>query len=89
MEFKHDSHDIMAAYGEMTAGSLTFGKYLRSFGQRLTFANFAVDDPMPAIVELSVAAWNRFAYKFTDAPEHTLAQKIARKLGIAPRRIAK
>jgi hypothetical protein len=24
-------------------------------------ANFALDDPMPAIVELPVAAWNRLA----------------------------
>jgi predicted ATP-grasp superfamily ATP-dependent carboligase len=85
----HASRDIMAAYGEMTAGSLTLGKYLKSLGQRLTFANFAIDDPMPAIVELPVAAWNRFAYKVTEAPKRTLAQKIARKLGIAPRRIAK
>ena len=85
----HASRDIMAAYGEMTAGSLSMGKYLRSFGQRLTFANFAVDDPMPAIVELPVAAWNRFAYKVTEPPKRTLAQKIARKLGIAPRRVAK
>jgi predicted ATP-grasp superfamily ATP-dependent carboligase len=85
----HASRDIMAAYGELTAGSLSLGKYLRSFGQRLTFANFAIDDPMPAIVELPVAAWNRFAYKVTEAPKRTLAQKIARKLGIAPRRVAK
>lgn len=85
----HASRDIMAAYGEMTRGSLTLGKYLKSFGQRLTFANFAMDDPMPAIVELPVAAWNRFAYKVTEAPKRTLTQKIARKLGIAPRRIAK
>ena len=85
----HASRDIMAAYGELTAGSLTLGKYLRSLGQRLTFANFAIDDPMPAIVELPVAAWNRFAYKVTEAPKRTLAQKMARKLGIAPRRIAK
>ena len=42
------------------AGSLTLGKYLKSFGQRLMFANFAVDDPMPAIVELPVAVWNRY-----------------------------
>jgi D-aspartate ligase len=85
----HASRDIMAAYGELTAGSLSLGKYLRSFGQRLTFANFAVDDPMPAIVELPVAAWNRFAYKVTEDPKRTLAQKIARKLGIAPRRVAR
>jgi len=85
----HASRDIMAAFGELTAGSLTLGKYLKSLGQPLTFANFAVDDPMPALVELPVAAWNRFAYKVTEAPKRTLAQTIARKLGIAPRRVAK
>jgi predicted ATP-grasp superfamily ATP-dependent carboligase len=85
----HASRDIMAAFGELTAGSLTLGKYLKSFAQPLTFANFAVDDPMPAIVELPVAAWNRFAYRVTEAPKRTLAQKIARKLGIAPRRVAR
>lgn len=89
MAWMHSSRDIMAAYGEITAGSLTLGQYLKSFRKRLAFANFAFDDPMPAIVELPVAAWNRFAYKVTEAPKRTLAQKIARKLGVAPRRVAK
>jgi D-aspartate ligase len=89
MAWMHSSRDIMAAYGEITAGSLTLGQYLKSFRKRLAFANFAFDDPMPAIVELPVAAWNRFAYKVTEAPKRTLAQKIARKLGVVPRRVAK
>jgi predicted ATP-grasp superfamily ATP-dependent carboligase len=79
----------MAAYGEYRNGTLTVREYLASFTKRLAFANFALDDPMPAIVELPVAAWNRFAFKFTDSPQQTLAQKIARKVGIAPRRAAK
>jgi D-aspartate ligase len=89
MAWMHSSRDIMAAYGEITAGSLTLGQYLKSFRKRLAFANFAFDDPMPAIVELPVAAWNRFAYKVTEAPKRTLAQRIAHKLGVAPRRVAK
>ena len=89
MAWMHTSRDIMAAYSEIIAGSLTLGQYLKSFRKRLAFANFAFDDPMPAIVELPVAAWNRFAYKVTESPKRTLAQKIARKLGVAPRRIAK
>jgi D-aspartate ligase len=85
----HSSRDVMAAYGEYRNGTLTVRDYLASFTKRLAFANFALDDPMPAIVELPVAAWNRFAFKFTDSPQQTLAKKIARKVGIAPRRAAK
>ncbi len=70
----HASRDIMAACEEMAAGSLTLSGYLKSFSKRLTFANFAIDDPMPAIVELPVAAWNRFSY----GPLGTLKQKLAK-----------
>jgi hypothetical protein len=34
---------------------------LASFRTRLAFANFALDDAMPAIAELPVAAWKRLA----------------------------
>ena len=44
----------------------------------LAFASFASDDPVPALVELPVAAWNRFG-----ALPHKLGQKIARKFGRA------
>jgi D-aspartate ligase len=79
----------MAAYGEFARGSLTVGEYFKSFRQRLTFANFALDDPLPAIVELPVAAWNRFAYKLGGSLQQPLPQKIARKFGIAARGNAK
>jgi predicted ATP-grasp superfamily ATP-dependent carboligase len=51
----------MAAYEEYTNGTLSVGGYLASFTKPLAFANFALDDPMPVIVELPVAAWNRLA----------------------------
>jgi hypothetical protein len=43
----------------------------------------------PPLLTFNLRYWNRFAYKVTEAPKRTLAQKIARKLGIAPRRVAK
>ncbi len=81
----HTSRDVVAAYQEMMAGNLTFGQYLASFRKPLAFANFALDDPMPAFVELPVAAWNRFAHGRLG---HGLGQKLARKFHISARRIA-
>lgn len=75
----HASRDIMAAYGEIRRGTLTVGGYLKSFRKRLAHANFAFDDPMPAIVELPVAAWNRFAHKLRGSMRHSAARKIARR----------
>jgi D-aspartate ligase len=57
----HSSRDVIAAYEEISNGTLSLRDYLASFRTRLAFANFALDDPMPAIVELPVAAWKRFA----------------------------
>lgn len=56
----HASRDIVAASQEMTAGSLRFREYLAGFRQPLCFANFALDDPMPAFAELPAAVLNRF-----------------------------
>jgi D-aspartate ligase len=85
----HASHDIVAAYQEITSGRLTLGEYLAGFRKPLAFANFAFDDPMPAIVELPVAAWNHFNGGRLGALRHLLAQKIARKFSLAARRFAK
>ena len=85
----HASHDVIAAYEEISNGTLTVRDYLTSFKKPLAFANFALDDPMPAIVELPVVAWNRIAHGRVGTLRHTLAQKIARKFGIAARRITK
>ena len=85
----HASHDIIAAFQEIARGDLTLGEYLASFRKPLAFANFALDDPMPAIVELPLVAWNRFAGRPLGTLRHRLAKKIARKPGITARRIAK
>ena len=81
----HTSRDVIAAYEEISNGTLTVRDYLTSFRKPLAFANFALDDPMPAIVELPVAAWNRFAH----GPLGTLRDKLAHKFGFAARRVAK
>jgi D-aspartate ligase len=57
----HGSRDVIAAYEEISNGTLSLRDYLASFRTRLAFANFALDDPLPAIVELPVAAWKRLA----------------------------
>jgi D-aspartate ligase len=84
----HGSRDVVSAYQEITNGNLTVSEYLASFRKPLVFANFALDDPMPGIVELPVVAWNRVAGERLGQLRHTLAQKIARKFGIAWRQVA-
>jgi predicted ATP-grasp superfamily ATP-dependent carboligase len=48
----YGSRDIMAAYHEMAAGTLSLSEYLKGFCKPLVFANFAIDDPWPAFVEI-------------------------------------
>jgi len=85
----HASRDVIAAYEEISNDTLTARDYLLSFRKSLAFANFAFDDPVPAMVELPVAAWNRFARGPLGVQRHTLVQKIAHKFGMAARRVAK
>jgi predicted ATP-grasp superfamily ATP-dependent carboligase len=60
----HASRDILAAYQEISRGTQTVGGYLAGFRKSMTFANFALDDPLPAIVELPVQVWHRIANGF-------------------------
>lgn len=57
----HASRDIVAAYQEHARGTLGVRDYFAGFRQPLTFANFALDDPLPAFVEMPVAVWHRIA----------------------------
>ena len=75
----HGSRDIVAAYQEIARGTLTLGAYLGGLRQALTFASFAWDDPMPAIVELPVAVWNRVALRLSGPRRSSAARKIARR----------
>ncbi|HEY1474667.1 MAG TPA: ATP-grasp domain-containing protein [Pseudolabrys sp.] len=75
----HTSRDIIAAYEEISNGTLSVREYLRNFTKPLAFASFAFDDPLPAIVELPVAAWNRFASKLKGWRRYSSARDIARR----------
>jgi predicted ATP-grasp superfamily ATP-dependent carboligase len=51
----HASRDLVAAAHEMLRGRLAPAAWLRSLRRRLTFAAFALDDPLPGLVELPLA----------------------------------
>ena len=55
----HPRSDVKAAWEEMRRGSLSLRSYLAGLRQPLTFANFAVDDPLPALMEVPAALLNR------------------------------
>lgn len=61
MAWMHTSPDVIATYEEILKRTLSVRDYLASFRKPPAFANFALDIPIPAIVKLPVAAWNRFA----------------------------
>jgi len=71
----HASRDIVAACQEMSRGTLRLGEYLASFRKQLAFANFALDDPLPSLVELPVLAWNRIAKR--RGPRTILQPRVA------------
>ena len=53
----HASRDLVAAAHEMARGTLTPAAWLRSLTMPLVFAAFALDDPLPGLVELPLALW--------------------------------
>jgi len=53
----HASRDLVAAAHEMLRGRLTPAAWLRSLARPLTFAAFALDDPLPGLIELPLALW--------------------------------
>jgi D-aspartate ligase len=81
----HMSRDLVAAFQEMRAGNLTLREYLASLRKPLISASFALDDPMPALVELPVAAWNRFVH----GPLEALHSWASEKFGFTARPLAK
>ena len=55
----HLSKDIFVAVQLIGRGDLTIGAYVRSLCQKLSFAAFAWDDPLPGILELPLVAYSR------------------------------
>jgi D-aspartate ligase len=52
----HASRDIVAAFQEMTKGTLSPGSFIKSWCRPIVFADFAKDDPLPGIVDLPLVA---------------------------------
>lgn len=59
----HASRDVVAAAHEMLRGRLTPVAWLRSLRRPLTFAAFALDDPLPGLVELPLALWRAVTHR--------------------------
>jgi len=56
----HGRCDLPAAWREMRRRRLTMRDYLAGFRKPLVFAAFAPDDPLPAFMEIPVAAFHRW-----------------------------
>lgn len=53
----HVARDLVAGCHLMVRGHISLADYARSLRQKLVFASFAWDDPLPGIVELPLTAW--------------------------------
>lgn len=53
----HAPRDLVAAAQLMMRGRIGLIDYLRSLRQRLVFASFAFDDPLPGVIELPLTVW--------------------------------
>jgi predicted ATP-grasp superfamily ATP-dependent carboligase len=73
----HASRDIVAAYQELSRGSLKLRDYLAGLRKPMAFASFALDDPLPAIVELPAVAWYHFAKGREQSSDIHRAEKHA------------
>jgi predicted ATP-grasp superfamily ATP-dependent carboligase len=59
----HTSRDAVAATQEMLRGRLTPAAYVRSLRRPLVFAAFALDDPVPGLLELPLALWRSLTHR--------------------------
>jgi D-aspartate ligase len=67
------STDLAAAFGEMRRGRLGIRQYLDSLRQPIEFATFAIDDPIPGLLDLLVSLGARLRRaRTTDGPSLSL-----------------
>jgi D-aspartate ligase len=74
----HFSRDIVAALQEMWMGRISPADYFRSLGAPTEFAAFALDDPLPGIVDLPLLA-SRMITQRMPLKIRELRQRIARR----------
>ena len=58
--------DLVAAFGEIRRGRLTIADYARSLRKPLEFATFAIDDPLPGLLDLFSSFGSRFRRSRSD-----------------------
>jgi D-aspartate ligase len=91
----HTFRDVMAVYEEITSGALSMRDYLASVRKPMSFASLSLDDPLPALVELPVAALHRVVGPrdpaSTTSPHRGMLVRLADAASsvITPRRIVK
>jgi phosphatidylserine decarboxylase precursor-related protein len=78
------STDLVAAWSEMVRGRLSIRTYARSLNGPIELAAFALDDPVPALLEgprTAYAQWKRFfaatEAPVADGPEHPFASLLS------------
>jgi D-aspartate ligase len=81
----HISRDIVASLHLLVLGRMNINAWLKSYRQRLTFAVFAWDDPMPALLELPATCARVVMRLFarngkTKRPPARLSRNIETKL---------
>lgn len=57
LAWMHTPRDLVAAVQLMARGDIGPIGYLRSLRQKLVFASFAFDDPLPGVIELPLTVW--------------------------------
>ena len=65
--------DVPTVLGEIRAGRLSLGAYLRSIRRPIEFAILAADDPVPALIEVPAAlalAWRRRTARTAERAVH-------------------
>ena len=69
-----------SAVQEIFSGSLSVRDYAGCLRKPMTFASLALDDPLPAIVEFPVAAWNRVAHRWRERPKKAASKALTGRL---------
>lgn len=64
----HAARDLVTAMQQMMRGTLTPAGYLRSLRLPITFAAFAIDDPLPGFIELPLTLYRVFMRQIAHGP---------------------
>jgi predicted ATP-grasp superfamily ATP-dependent carboligase len=76
----HASRDLVSAVRQIAGGTLPPSEYIGSLFRRTTFAAFAMDDPMPGLVDLPVVIGRVLARRYFEKGPEEAPQPAAKPL---------